>query len=151
LVSVESASDMYEACMSRAADFDVLIMSAAVADFRPKQMQGKKIKKEQGLEHIELESTKDILKELGAKKQEGQVLIGFALESENGLENAKKKLQSKNLDAIVLNSLEDENAGFGVDTNLIRIISKDEAIDQYELKPKSEVAKDILNYVEALI
>lgn len=151
LVSVESASDMYEACMSRAADFDVLIMSAAVADFRPKQMQGKKIKKEQGLEHIELESTKDILKELGAKKQEGQVLIGFALESENGLENAKKKLQGKNLDAIVLNSLEDENAGFGVDTNLIRIISKDEAIDQYELKPKSEVAKDILNYVEALI
>jgi phosphopantothenoylcysteine decarboxylase/phosphopantothenate--cysteine ligase len=84
-------------------------------------------------------------------KKSEQVLIGFALESENGLENAKKKLQSKNLDAIVLNTLEDEKAGFGVDTNLIRIIAKDDAIDQYELKPKTEVAKDILNYVEDLL
>ncbi len=149
-LSVETAAQMYDACLERANDFDVLIMSAAVADFKPKKSSGQKIKKEKGIEHIELESTNDILKELGQKKQTGQVLIGFALESENGLENARKKLETKNLDAIVLNSLEDENAGFAVDTNLIRIISKDKSIDQYELKPKTEVAKDILNYVEGL-
>jgi len=151
LVEVESAEEMYEACIQRAPDFDVIIMSAAVADFKPSIFENQKIKKEKGIAAIELESTKDILKRIGEMKKSEQVLIGFALESENGLENAKKKLQSKNLDAIVLNTLEDEKAGFGVDTNLIRIIAKDDAIDQYELKPKTEVAKDILNYVEDLL
>lgn len=150
-VGVHSAQEMYEACLERAKDFDVLIMAAAVADFRPAQMQDQKIKKEHGIASILLESTRDILKELGANKKPGQVLIGFALETENALKNAVKKLQSKNLDAIVLNTLEDEKAGFGVDTNLIRIISRDETIDQYELKPKTEVAKDILNYVEDML
>ncbi|MFC6095178.1 bifunctional phosphopantothenoylcysteine decarboxylase/phosphopantothenate--cysteine ligase CoaBC [Flavobacterium qiangtangense] len=146
LVSVVSAKEMYEACHQFFDTVDVAIAAAAVADYRPKFPATQKIKKTEVDLNIELEKTQDILASLG-KIKKNQFLIGFALETENEIENAKLKIQKKNLDLIVLNSLQDEGAGFGKSTNKITFIDKDFNIEPMELKSKEAVAEDILNKV----
>ncbi|WP_421805588.1 bifunctional phosphopantothenoylcysteine decarboxylase/phosphopantothenate--cysteine ligase CoaBC [Flagellimonas sp.] len=142
LVRVTSAQEMYDACHKHYADTDVAICAAAVADYRPATVATEKIKKKEGEMSIQLERTPDILKSLGAAKKD-QFLVGFALETENELENAKGKLQRKHLDGIVLNSLKDDGAGFGGTTNKITFIDKNLEIKTFDLKTKSEVASDI--------
>jgi len=121
---------------------DIAIFSAAVSDFRPKVVSSQKIKKKQDNLVIELEPTKDILASVGKLKKE-LYLVGFALETENELENAKDKIKKKNLDLIVLNSLRDKGAGFGSDTNKITLIDKKDKVQEFKLKSKQEVATDI--------
>ena len=146
LIRVTSAQDMYDACHEFYNSVDVAIAAAAVADYRPKNVANQKIKKNDATFSIELEKTKDILASLGEQKK-NQFLIGFALETENEIEHAKQKIQKKNLDLIVLNSLNDEGAGFGKATNKVTFISKEFAIEPKELKSKEEVAQDIINKV----
>lgn len=146
LVSVTSAQEMYDACHQFYDEMDVAISAAAVADYRPKFPALQKIKKTETDLNIELEKTQDILASLG-KIKKNQFLIGFALETENEIDNAKLKIQKKNLDLIVLNSLQDEGAGFGKPTNKITFIDKDFKIEPMELKSKEAVAEDILNKV----
>ena len=146
VVSVVSAEEMYIACHQFYADVDVAIAAAAVADYRPKNVAQQKIKKAADDFVIELEKTKDILASLGEQKK-NQFLIGFALETENEIENAKLKIQKKNLDLIVLNSLQDQGAGFSKPTNKVTFIDKFFNIEPMELKTKEAVADDILNKV----
>lgn len=146
VINVFSAEEMYTACHHYFNDVDVAIAAAAVADYRPKNVALQKIKKSESNFSIELEKTKDILASLGEIKR-NQFLIGFALETENEIENAKLKIQKKNLDLIVLNSLQDEGAGFGTPTNKITFIDRNFSIEPMELKSKEAVAIDILNKV----
>jgi phosphopantothenoylcysteine decarboxylase/phosphopantothenate--cysteine ligase len=146
IVPVTSAQEMYDACHEYYSDVDVAIAAAAVADYKPKTVAVQKIKKASEDFTIELEKTKDILLSLGKIKKK-QFLIGFALETENEIENAKLKIQKKNLDLIVLNSLQDEGAGFGGKTNKVTFIDKFFVIEPMELKSKEAVATDILNKV----
>jgi phosphopantothenoylcysteine decarboxylase / phosphopantothenate---cysteine ligase len=148
VTNVVTAQEMFEACRSKYQLADVAIMAAAVADYRPKIVAGKKIKKESQTADpiIELEKTPDILMSLGEQKKH-QVLVGFALETDNEEANAKSKLERKNLDFIVLNSLKDKGAGFATNTNRITILDKHNNIINFELKSKQEVAIDILNKV----
>lgn len=146
-INVVSARDMYEAMHANFADADVVVMSAAVADYRPKKMAEHKIKKENDDNLIiELVKNPDILKSLGEIKTH-QLLVGFALETNNEEEYAKKKLAKKNLDFIVLNSMQDKEAGFQKNTNKITIIDKDLSMQQFDAKSKTDVAKDILNVI----
>jgi len=149
LIRVTTAQQMFEALNSHFEKADILIAAAAVADYRPKTVAAQKMKKKDTSLQIELEPTIDILATLGKQKTH-QKLIGFALETNNELEHAKGKLERKNLDFIVLNSLNDKGAGFKSDTNKITIVSK-EAIKTFELKSKTEVAKDILKEVISLM
>lgn len=144
LIQVTSATQMLDACQKHFSEADVFIASAAVSDYRPKNIATQKIKKSDTEIQIELVKNPDILFEMGLQKTH-QVLIGFALETNNEIENAKKKLQKKNLDFIVLNSLQDQGAGFQKDTNRIQIIDQQNNIDSYPLKSKKEVAEDIFN------
>ncbi len=146
VVNVVAANEMYNACHEYFDSVDVAIAAAAVADYRPKNVAEQKIKKSEANFSIELEKTEDILASLGEIKK-NQFLIGFALETENEIENAKLKIQKKNLDLIVLNSLQDEGAGFGKPTNKITFIDKDFNVEPMELKSKEAVAVDILNKV----
>lgn len=146
VVDVVSAQEMYDACHLYFNEVDAAIAAAAVADYRPKFVADQKIKKNAEEFSIELEKTKDILSSLGAIKK-NQFLIGFALETENEIENAKLKIQKKNLDLIVLNSLQDKGAGFKKETNKVTFIDKDFEIEPMELKSKESVAADILNKV----
>ena len=146
LVRVVSAQEMYDACHQYYNDVDVAIAAAAVADYRPKVVADQKIKKSDTCFSIELEKTNDILASLGEIKKK-QFLIGFALETENEIENAKLKIQKKNLDLIVLNSLQDEGAGFGKPTNKITFIDSNFTIEPMDLKSKEAVAQDIINKV----
>ncbi|WP_395051371.1 bifunctional phosphopantothenoylcysteine decarboxylase/phosphopantothenate--cysteine ligase CoaBC [Flavobacterium sp.] len=148
VIRVVSAQEMYDACHQYFDDVDVAIAAAAVADYKPKNIAQQKIKKTAEDFTIELEKTKDILASLGEIKK-NQFLIGFALETENEIENAKLKIQKKNLDLIVLNSLQDEGAGFGKPTNKITFIDKNFKVEPMELKSKEAVADDILNKVIA--
>ncbi|WP_291099989.1 MULTISPECIES: bifunctional phosphopantothenoylcysteine decarboxylase/phosphopantothenate--cysteine ligase CoaBC [unclassified Flavobacterium] len=148
VVRVVSAQEMYDACHQYFANVDVAIAAAAVADYKPKNVFSQKIKKAADDFTIELEKTKDILASLGEIKT-NQFLIGFALETENEIENAKLKIQKKNLDLIVLNSLQDQGAGFGKSTNKITFIDKNFKVQPMELKSKEAVASDILNKVVA--
>ncbi len=145
-IDVTSAKQMYDACHEHYNKVDIAILSAAVADYRPKNVADKKIKKKDASLVIELEPTQDILKSLGAAKKD-QFLVGFALETNDEVSNAKKKIESKNLDIIVLNSLRDKGAGFAGDTNKITIIDSDFNETIYALKSKSEVAVDIINEI----
>ncbi|WP_313303720.1 bifunctional phosphopantothenoylcysteine decarboxylase/phosphopantothenate--cysteine ligase CoaBC [Empedobacter sp.] len=146
-INVVSARDMYEAMYANFADADAVVMSAAVADYRPKKMAEHKIKKENDDNLIiELVKNPDILKSLGEIKTH-QLLVGFALETNNEEEYAKKKLAKKNLDFIVLNSMQDKEAGFQKNTNKITIIDKDLSMQQFDAKSKTDVAKDILNVI----
>lgn len=150
-IDVTSAAEMYNAVVSNKAEFDVAIMAAAVADYTPKEIFTEKVKKKEGDLNIEFIRTQDILKSLGKQKKKGQVLVGFAMETENELENATKKLESKNADLIVLNSLNDEGAGFNSDTNKVTFVYPDNKSIEFELKSKSGVANDIANAVKKIL
>ena len=146
-IRVKSAADMLAACINEFNDKDILVMSAAVADYTPVTVADEKIKKNSDTFSIELKKTTDILKELGAKKNGKQLLIGFALETNNEKEYALKKLSSKNADMIILNSLNDSGAGFGYDTNKITIFDKKGNEYSFDTKTKQEVAADIVNTI----
>jgi phosphopantothenoylcysteine decarboxylase / phosphopantothenate---cysteine ligase len=144
---VMSADEMYEACMSLFPTSDIAVLAAAVADYKPTIKADQKIKKKDETLTIELTKTKDIAASLGKLKHNGQVIVGFALETEQEKENALKKLESKNFDLIVLNSLNDTGAGFGHDTNKITLIDRNQTIKSFELKSKKEVARDIVSAI----
>lgn len=148
---VVSAAEMFAASMAAFPLVDIAVMSAAVADYTPERTATEKIKKQSGNLALELVPTKDILQYLGSQKKSGQYLVGFALETENEIENARKKLVAKNADCIVLNSLRDEAAGFGVDTNKITLLDKAGTAMVSELKSKKEIAKDIVSFIVARI
>ncbi len=151
LSRVQSAGEMYERAVALFEQTDIAIMSAAVADYTPVHAEKEKIKKKEPTLVLELQKTKDIAAELGRIKKASQILVGFALETEHELANAQAKLESKNADLVVLNSLKDEGAGFGGDTNKITILSKHEAPVTFPLKSKKEVAKDIIDQLSNLI
>lgn len=144
LVPVVSAEDMYNAVMKYKDEADIIIKSAAVADYTPITASSEKIKKQSGDMRIELKRTKDILKEIGQSRRENQFICGFAMETENLIENAFKKLESKNVDMIVANSLKTEGAGFGTDTNVVTLITKD-GKTELPLMSKTDVAMKILD------
>lgn len=144
--AVVSAQNMYDEVHKHYQNVDVAILSAAVADYKPKEVALQKIKKKDTTLTLQLEKTKDILASLGAIKTK-QYLVGFALETNNELENAKGKLKRKNLNLIVLNSLNDKGAGFKGDTNKVTFIDENETITEFQLKSKAEVAKDLLNKI----
>ena len=146
LVPVISAKDMFDAVTSISAEQDAIIKAAAVADYRPAVVGAEKTKKSDGNMNIELERTDDILAWLGAHRREGQVLCGFSMETQNMLENSRAKLAKKNVDMIVANSLRTAGAGFGTDTNLVTVITKDGA-EELELMSKDQVAHELLNRI----
>jgi phosphopantothenoylcysteine decarboxylase/phosphopantothenate--cysteine ligase len=146
LVPVVSAQEMYDACHQYYNAMDVAVAAAAVADYRPKNIAQQKIKKENTTLSLTLEKTDDILASLGKQKTK-QFLIGFALETENEIENAKLKIQKKNLDLIVLNSLNDKGAGFALSTNKVTFIDRNFVVEPMELKSKEEVALDIVTKI----
>lgn len=150
VIRVESAMQMYEAAISHFPETHAVIAAAAVSDYRPKQIALQKIKKKDQELHLDLEPNKDILASLGELKQH-QILVGFALETENEEANAKSKIERKNLDFIVLNSLNDVGAGFKSDTNKICIIFKDGQRKDYGLKSKREVARDIVDELKGYL
>jgi phosphopantothenoylcysteine decarboxylase/phosphopantothenate--cysteine ligase len=151
LYKVQTAEQMYEACLEIFPKADITIMSAAVADYTPINKHVEKIKKASDTLTVELTKTKDILQSLGEKKYNGQILVGFALETTNEKQYALTKLKNKNADMVVLNSLNEEGAGFGYDTNKITIFEKNGKEISYERKPKQQVAKDIVDRVVNLI
>ena len=151
VIAVETAEQMFQATTKHFADSDVAILAAAVSDYTPVQASDVKIKKNDGNMFLELKKTKDILAYLGTQKQEKQLLVGFALETNNELENANKKLKKKNLDFIVLNSLQDKGAGFKHNTNKITILDKYNNMREYELKSKTAVANDIIEKIVSLL
>ena len=150
-IDVGSSAEMLNEVVQHFNESNITIMSAAVADYRPKEISTEKIKKQNSEFNLELVKTTDILSELGKRKQRNQILVGFALETENEEENAKDKLLRKNLDFIVLNSLKDKGAGFKADTNKVTIIDKNLELTTYSLKTKQEVAKDICQKIIDLI
>lgn len=145
--NVISAEDMYRECMKEFESYDVIVMAAAVADYTPNAISNQKIKKESNTFSLELIKTKDILFEAGKRKSANQVLVGFALETNNEKENALKKLKQKNADLIILNSMNDEGAGFGLDTNRVTIFDKSDKKYSFSVKSKKEVAEDIVNTI----
>lgn len=150
-IDVVSAADMFEQVMQFADQCDIVVSCAAVADFTPKQKSEVKIKRGQEELCLELQPTRDIAAELGRRKRKGQLLIGFALETNDEAGNALQKLRKKNLDLIVLNSLRDKGAGFGGDTNKVTLIDKNEQQYAYNLKSKQEVATDIVDRIADLL
>ena len=150
-IDVVSADDLLKATLSEFGEADITVMSAAVADYKPEQIADQKIKKKEQAFSLNLIKTTDILAELGKKKRAKQLLVGFALETENELAHASDKLKKKNLDLIVLNSLNDEGAGFKSDLNKITILDKQLNAETFVLKPKNEVAQDICRKILAII
>lgn len=148
VIPVTSAKDMYDSVMALFDKSDIAVLSAAVADFKPATIADQKIKKDPNNDTITLEliKTDDILKSIGSKKL-NQIIVGFALETQNGIENAKKKLHTKNVDLIVLNEMNTSGVGFKTQTNKVTIIDRNDNVTEYELKPKKEVALDILNAI----
>lgn len=147
VVNAGTAAEMFDVCAQYFTDADVIVFAAAVADYTPKHRSDTKIKKKEESFTIELIKTKDIAAELGKQKRAGQTIVGFALETDNEVAHANEKLQRKNFDFIVLNSMRDEGAGFQGDTNKITIIDKQGNVVKFELKQKTEVARDIVSYV----
>ena len=150
IVHVLSADDMYKACDACFDQMDLAIMAAAVADYTPVNKAEEKIKKKEDQLTITLQKTRDILKSLGERKKPGQVLVGFALETNNEAANAREKLISKKADMIVLNSLKDTGAGFGTDTNKITIFDKSGKQSDFDMKSKKAVAADIINSISSI-
>lgn len=146
-IDVESAQEMYDAATTHFPQADIAILSAAVADFTPETTADKKIKRKGDELVLNLRPTQDIAAALGAIKNENQLLVGFALETDNEVQNAQDKMKRKNFDFIVLNSLQDKGAGFRVDTNKITIIDRQQGTTAYETKSKQEVAEDIVEYI----
>lgn len=149
VVNVRSAAEMESACLAQAASSDIIFMAAAVADYRPASPAKEKIKKSDAMSTLVLEKTTDILSALGVVKKAHQTLVGFALETENEEANALKKMQQKNTNFIVLNSLKEAGAGFGLDTNQVTIFSASGEKKKVELQSKEEVAKEIIEFVIA--
>ena len=149
LIEIQSAADMFEAVTAAAAEQDIIIKAAAVADYRPKSVGTEKTKKTDGNMAIELERTDDILKWLGAHRREGQFLCGFSMETQNMLENSRVKLDKKNIDMIVANNLKVEGAGFGTDTNVVTIITRERNLE-LEKMTKEEVADRLLDEILAV-
>lgn len=149
-IDVESAAEMYEQAMGHFDASDITVLCAAVADFTPEAKADKKMKRGENGLTLQLQPTRDIAAELGCRKKEGQLLVGFALETNDEECNALLKLKKKNLDMIVLNSLNDNGAGFGGNTNLVTIIDRNEKGCRYPLKSKQEVAKDIVSHIAGL-
>lgn len=145
-VEITSAADMARAVKENAEEQDIIIKAAAVADYRPKYAADEKVKKSDSAFTIELERTEDILGFLGEHKREGQFLCGFSMETENMLENSRRKLQKKNLDLIVANNLKEKGAGFGTDTNIVTLLSPTETL-QLPILSKDEVAERLLDYI----
>ena len=147
VVKVTSAQQMFDACLNNFSNTDIAVMAAAVADYMPENFSTKKIKKTEDVLSLNLKKTNDILKKLGEQKSKDQIVVGFALETNNEKENALSKLEKKNVDLIILNSLNDEGAGFGTDTNKIAIFDKHGNEFHFEKKSKKLVAKDIVNTI----
>lgn len=150
VIPIQSAAEMAEAVKSHSENMDIIIKAAAVADYRPKFIAEEKIKKNDCSAHMELERTEDILAYLGAHKKEHQFICGFSMETENLLENSKKKLLKKNIDMIVANNLKVKGAGFGTDTNVVTIITKD-SVKELDIMTKSEVADKIMDDILEMI
>jgi phosphopantothenoylcysteine decarboxylase/phosphopantothenate--cysteine ligase len=150
-LEVETAAEMYATCAQYFTFNDVIVFAAAVADYTPKHPSVIKIKKKEDEFSIEMVKTKDIAGELGRLKRPGQVLVGFALETDHEMLHAEEKLGKKNLDFIVLNSVNDEGAGFQYDTNKVTIIDNTGNVTKFDLKPKTEVARDIADYVYKIV
>jgi len=148
VIRVESAEQMYQAVSEHSDDMDIGIFAAAVSDYRPAMIASQKIKKSADTVTLELIKNKDILAEVGKRKKPNQILVGFALETNDEIEHAKSKLARKNLDMIVMNSLRDEGAGFQHLTNKVTILDRHNNIQKFELKTKREVARDIVQYIE---
>lgn len=151
LTKVTAAAEMHRECLRLFGACNVAVMAAAIADFTPEHAESGKIKKQSDTMTLQLKRTTDVLNELGKKKKENQILAGFALETDNEIENARLKLKNKNLDLIVLNSLKDEGAGFGFDTNKISILTKNGEITQFGVKLKREAARDIADKINELL
>ena len=149
IVPVSSAADMFDAVTKLADEQDIIIKAAAVSDYTPVNVSDQKVKKKDGELSIPLKRTQDILKYLGEHKKEGQILCGFSMETENMIENSKTKLERKNADLIVANNLKVEGAGFGCDTNVVTLITRDE-VRELELMSKDEVAGAVIDYILAL-
>jgi phosphopantothenoylcysteine decarboxylase / phosphopantothenate---cysteine ligase len=147
ITEVVSAEEMHRVCMDLFPTMDVTVLAAAVADYKPVNVASQKIKKKDETLVLELTKTKDIAASLGKAKHNGQVIVGFALETENEEANALQKLETKNFDFIILNSLKDHGAGFGHDTNKVKIIGRDKTTKVFDLKTKKEVARDIVKAV----
>jgi len=150
IINVTTAAEMKEASVRAFRNCDIAILAAAVADFTPETTYDHKIKRGNGGMTIRLRATEDIAAYLGKIRKEGQFLAGFALETDSEISNATGKLRRKNLDMIILNSLSDEGAGFGYQTNRVTIIDSNNNIDKFELKSKGEVASDILRRIISL-
>jgi len=149
--NVITAVEMHQECIRLFPQCDVAILAAAVSDYTPSEVSSEKIKKSGKELVIRLRQTPDIAAEIGTMKRGSQIVAGFALETENEIENALYKLQKKNMDMIVLNSLRDPGAGFGFTTNKITIIDRNNNIDKFELKSKDEAARDILDKIVSLL
>ena len=150
IVHIKTAKELHEAILNDYTNSDIVIMAAAVSDYKPIKFSEKKIKKDNNELNIKFEKTTDILFELGQNKKH-QILVGFALENNNELSHAKNKLEKKNLDLIVLNSLNDEGAGFGYDTNKITVVDCSGNVTPYKLKKKNEVADDVFKHIIELM
>jgi len=148
VIKVDSAAEMHSSLLSAFDQSDITIMAAAIADYTPQYPAKEKLKKKEDTFTLNLIKTIDILSDLGKRKKQNQLLVGFALETNDELQNASLKLQSKNLDFIVLNSLKDEGSGFGFETNKISIIDKGLNVSNFDLKTKQEVAADIFNHIQ---
>ncbi|MBE0663530.1 MAG: bifunctional phosphopantothenoylcysteine decarboxylase/phosphopantothenate--cysteine ligase CoaBC [Bacteroidales bacterium] len=146
-IDVTSAEQMLDACQQYSGQADIIIMAAAVADYQPVQMSDQKIKKSESNLSIDLKPTTDILSQLSKNRKPGQIIVGFALETENELANARKKLQNKNADIIVLNSLREPGSGFKTETNKVSILDRSGNVKEYDLKAKSQVAADIADFI----
>lgn len=151
LITVRTADEMYKECIASFPSADGALLVAAVADYRPKRKSEEKIKRSHGKLTLELESNPDIAASLGRMKKKHQFLAGFALETQHEIENARKKLQKKNFDFIVINSLRSKGAGFGSENNKITILDKHNRVTEFPLKTKQEVAEDIVQYLQTLI
>ncbi|MFT3702854.1 MAG: bifunctional phosphopantothenoylcysteine decarboxylase/phosphopantothenate--cysteine ligase CoaBC [Agriterribacter sp.] len=147
VISVNSAQEMYDACIDLFEKIDFAVMAAAVADYTPVTVADEKIKKKEQTLQLDLKKTPDILKSLGERKRTGQILTGFALETNNERDNALQKLRQKNADILILNSLRDKQAGFGKDTNKVTIFDNKGEEKKFDVKTKEEVARDIVDYI----
>jgi phosphopantothenoylcysteine decarboxylase/phosphopantothenate--cysteine ligase len=148
VIHIETAEEMFAKCVDVFKSVDIAVLSAAVADYKPKEQSGTKIKKSNTEINLELTKTKDILGELGKQKNK-QILVGFALETENALEYAKEKIKNKNLDLIVINTTSEKNPAFGSDFNTVSILDKHNKLVNFEFKSKTEIAKDIVEAIKA--
>ena len=151
ILRVTSAADMFNACEEVLDSVDVAVFNAAVADFTPVESFEKKVKRGDESWNIQLKPTRDIAGELGRRKSSKQFFVGFALETDSGVEQAHEKMRRKNMDLMVLNSLQDEGAGFGTDTNKVTMIDRTGGVERYELKPKTQVAADLVQRVINMI